>query len=144
LGTESRHGRNRRRRRLGERRDRALAQAGHLPEANIRRTRVKAVVDTGAVMLALPEDVVERLGVPVVGSVACVPAGGRRGGRPVAGPVTVHIGDRSMPANCVVVPAGAHAVIGRVILAQLDLAADRVNQTLGPRPESPHRPLARL
>ena len=86
----------------------------------------------------------ERLGVPVVGSVACVPAGGRRGGRPVAGPVTVHIGDRSMPANCVVVPAGAHAVIGRVILAQLDLAADRVNQTLGPRPESPHRPLARL
>lgn len=95
-------------------------------------------------MLALPEDVVERLGVPLVGSVASVPAGGRRGERPVAGPVTVRIGDRSMPANCVVVPAGAHAVIGRVILAQLDLVADRVNQTLGPRPESPDRPLVRL
>ena len=124
--------------------DRALAQAGHLPEADIRRTRVKAVANDGAVMLALPEDVVDRLGAPVVGSVACAPAGGRRGEARVAGPVTVRIGDRSMPANCVVVPTGAHAVLGRVILAQLDLAADRVNQTLGPRPESPNRPLVRL
>ena len=124
--------------------DRALAQAGHLPEANVRRTRVKAVADDRAVMLALPEDVVELLGAPVVGSVACAPAGGRRDQRPVAGPVTVRIGDRSMPANCVVVPTGEHAVLGRVILAQLDLAADCVNQTLGPRPESPDRPLVRL
>ena len=124
--------------------DRTLAQAGHLPEANVRRTRVKAVADTGMVMLALPEDIVEPLSVPVVGSVTCVPAGGRRGECPVAGPVILRIGDRSMPANCVVVPAGAHAVLGRVILAQLDLVTDCVNQTLGPRPESPDRPLVRL
>ena len=82
-------------------------------------------------MLALPKDVVERLGVPVVGSVVCAPAGGCRGKRPVAGPVPLRIGDRSMPANCVVVPTGAHAVSGRVILARLDLAADCVTQTLG-------------
>ena len=49
--------------------DRELAEAGHLQEADIRRTTVKAVADTGAVMLALPEDVVERLGVEIVGSV---------------------------------------------------------------------------
>ena len=125
-------------------RDRALAQAGHLRAADVRRTRVKAIADDGAVMLALPEDVVGRLGTPVVGSVACSSAGGRRDERPVAGPVTVRIGDRSTPANCVVVPAGAHAVLGRVILAQLDLAADRVKRTLGPRPKSPDRPLVRL
>lgn len=124
--------------------DRALAQAGYLPEANVRRTRVKAVADNGAVMFALPEDVVKRLGAPVVGSVGCAPAGGRRCERPVAGPLTVRIGDRSMPANCVVVPAGEQPVLGRVIPTQLDLAADRVNQTLGPRPESPDRPLVRL
>ena len=62
-----------------------MARAGYLQEADIRRAAVQAVADTGAVMLALPEDVVERLGVEVVGSVACTWADGRRGERPVAG-----------------------------------------------------------
>ena len=124
--------------------DRVLAKAGYLREAEVRRTTVKAVADTGAVMLALPEDVVERLGVEVVGSVACTHADGRQGERPVAGALTVHIGDRWMPVNCVVVPAGADALVGQVVMEQLDLVADCVTQTLGPRPESPDRPLLRL
>ena len=124
--------------------DRELARAGYLPEADIRRASVQAVADTGAVMLALPEDVVERLGVEVVGSVACTYADGRRGERPVAGPLTVRIGDRWMPANCMVVPAGTDALVGQVVMEQLDLVADCATQTLGPRPESPDRPLLRL
>ena len=124
--------------------DRELAKAGHLQEADIRRATVKAVTDTGAVMLALPEDVVERLGVEVVGSVACAYADGRRGERPVAGPVSVSIGDRWMPVNCVVVPTGTDALVGQVVMEQLDLVADCVTRTLGPRPESPDLPLLRL
>lgn len=124
--------------------DRELAKAGHLQEADIRRATVRAVADTGAVMLALPEDVVERLGVEVVGSVACAYADGRRGERPVAGPVTVRIGDRWMPVNCVVVPASTDALVGQVVMEQLDLVADCVTRTLGPRPESPDLPLLRL
>ena len=124
--------------------DRELAKAGYLPEADIRRATVKAVADTDAVMLALPEDVVERLGVAVVGAIACTYADGRRGERPVAGPLTVRIGDRGMPADCVVVPAGADPLVGQVVMHQLDLVADRATQTLGPRPESPDRPLLRL
>ena len=124
--------------------DRELAKAGYLRETEVRRTTVKAVADTGAVMLALPEDVVERLGVEVVGSVACNHADGRQGERPVAGALTVHIGDRWMPVNCVVVPAGADALVGQVVMEQLDLVADCVTRTLGPRPESPDRPLLRL
>ena len=124
--------------------DRELAKAGHLPQADIRRATVRAVADTGAVMLALPEDVVERLGVEIVGSVACAYADGRRGERPVAGPVTVRIGDRWMPANCIVVPTGTDALVGQVVMEQLDLVADCVTRTLGPRPESPDRPLLRL
>lgn len=124
--------------------DRELAKAGHLQEADIRRATVKAVADTGAVMLALPEDVVERLGVEIVGSVACAHADGRRGERPVAGPLTVSIGDRWMHASCVVVPAGTDALVGQIVMAQLDLVADCVTRTLGPRPESPDIPLLRL
>lgn len=124
--------------------DRELAKAGHLQEADIRRATVKAVADTGAVMLALPEDVVERLGVEIVGSVACAYADGRRGERSVAGPLTVRIGDRWMHASCVVVPTGTDALVGQVVMEQLDLVADCVTRTLGPRPESPDLPLLRL
>lgn len=49
-----------------------------------------------------------------------------------------------MPANCVVVPTGADPLVGQVVMEQLDLVADCVTQTLGPRPESPDRPLLRL
>ena len=124
--------------------DSELAKAGYLPEADVRRVTVKAVADAGALMLALPEDVVERLGVAVVGSVPCNYADGRRAGRPVAGPVTVRIGDRWMPANCLVVPTGTDPLVGQVVMRQLDLVADCVTQTLGPRPESPDRPVLRL
>ena len=64
--------------------------------------------------------------------------------RPVAGPLTVRIGDRWMPANCIVVPTGTDALVGQVVMEQLDLVADCATQTLGPRPESPDRPSLRL
>ena len=125
-------------------RDRGLFEAGHLPETGIRRARVRAVADTGAVMLALPEDVVERLGVAVVDSATCIYADGRRGERPIAGPLTVRIGDRWTFARCVVVPTGVDALVGQLVMEELDLVADCVRRTLGPRPESPDRPLLRL
>ena len=45
---------------------RDFAKAGYPPQADIRRVTVEAVADTGAVMLALPEDVALRLGVAVM------------------------------------------------------------------------------
>ena len=125
-------------------RDRGLFEAGHLQEADIRRTRVRAVADTGAVMLALPEDVVERLGAREVGSIACAYADGRQGERPIAGPLTVHLGDRWTYARCVVIPTGADPLVGQLVMEELDLVADCVTRTLAPRPESPDRPLLRL
>lgn len=41
--------------------DRYVFAQGGTEEADIRRTRIDATVDTGAVMLVLPQNVVERL-----------------------------------------------------------------------------------
>ncbi len=125
-------------------RDRALFEEGHRREEDIRRVTVRAVADTGAVMLALPEDTVNRLGIRVVGSAAFTYADGQQRQRPIAGPLTVRIGDRWTSTECVVVPAGADALVGQIVMERLDLVADCVRQTLGPRPESPDRPLLRL
>ena len=124
--------------------DRALAERGYLEESEVRHVRIDAVADTGAMMLALPEDVVDELGLSEAGSISARYADGRREPLPVAGPLTIQIGDRSMPTNCIVVPSGADALIGQVVMEFLDLIADCTHQTLTPRPESPDRPLVRL
>ena len=124
--------------------ERQLSEAGSLAEEAVRRETVRAVADTGAVMLALPEGVVRRLGIPTRRTIATIYADGRRGILSVAGPLTIRIGDREMSVDCVIVPEGAEALIGQLVMEGLDLIADCLNQTLGPRPESPDRPLLRV
>ena len=63
---------------------------------------------------------------------------------PVAGRLTIRIGDLEMSTDCIVVPEQAEAVVGQIVMERLDLIADPLNQTLGPRPESPDRPLLRV
>ncbi len=125
-------------------RDRALFEEGHREERELRSTSVRAIVDTGAVMLALPEDVVDRLGLLQVDTIAATLADGSRCEMPVVERVSVHIGDRRMLTDAVVIPTGADPLVGQLIMERLDLIADCTNQTLHTRPESPDRPLLRL
>ncbi len=124
--------------------DRDNASDGLRDESTVRRATVDGVVDAGAVMLVLPEDVVDRLGLRTRREVAVTYANEYRETRPVAGPVTVHIGDRFMNADCIIGPPSSEPLIGQIVLEALDLAADCANRTLGPRPESPDRPLLKL
>ena len=124
--------------------DRGIASQGLRDESTVRRTTVEGVVDTGAVMLVLPENVVTRLGLRTQREVIVTYADERKETRPVAGPVTVHIGNRFMIAECVVGPPLSEPLIGQIVLEALDLVADCTNRTVGPRPESPDSPLLKL
>ena len=124
--------------------DRYLFALGNAKEADIRRTRIDATVDTGAVMLVLPQNVVERLGLQILRTVVVSYADERKEERPVAGPLTIHIGNRFMSTDCIVGPPLSEALIGQIILEALDLLADCTKRTLTPRPESPDYPLLKL
>ena len=124
--------------------DRDNASEGLRDESTVRRATVEGVVDTGTVMLVLPEDVVDGLGLRTQRQVTVTYADERRDTRPVAGPVTVHIGNRFMIAECVVGPPSSEPLIGQIVLEALDLVADCGRRTLAPRPESPDSPLLKL
>ena len=124
--------------------DRGVFERGYGKESDIRRTSVKAVVDTGAVMLMLPQNVVERLGAALSGTVIVTYADERREERPTAGPFTLRLCNRSMPVDCVVGPPLSEPLIGQIVLERLDLIADCTNRILIPRPESPDYPLLKL
>ena len=66
--------------------DRALVRRGHGTESEGRRTTVDGIVDTGAVTLMLPQNVVERLGLERQGTAFVTCADERRDERPLAGP----------------------------------------------------------
>lgn len=122
--------------------DRALAEHGHREDSQVRKSSVDAVVDTGAVMLVLPQNVVERLGLETQRTVVVTYADERREERPVAGPVTVRIGNRFMNTDCVVGPPLSEPLLGQIVLEALDLIADCTNRTLTPR--FPDYPLLKL
>lgn len=124
--------------------DRYLFLKKVIHEQEIRKHQVEAVVDTGAVMLVLPQDAVEKLGLDILRTVVVTYVDERKEERPVAGTVTIKIGDRFMNTDCVVGPPLSEALIGQIIMEELDLISDCQQQTLKPRPESPIYPSLKL
>ena len=82
--------------------DRGIVSQGLRDESTVRRTTVEGVVDTSAVMLMLSENVVGRLGLERQREVAVTYADERKETRPVAGPLTIRIGNRFMNTDCIV------------------------------------------
>ena len=122
---------------LENRDDRAVVDRGHGTEADVRRTSVEGVVDTGAVSLVIPEEVATELGLRHWGTRTVVYADERREERPVTD-VTIEIGNLATRTEAIVGAAGSQVLIGQVVLEMLDLIADCKNRTLAPRhPEGP-------
>jgi len=92
----------------------------------------------------LPQDLVEVLGLREEGKAIVTYADERREERPLAGIVTVRVGNRSTNVNCVVGPPGSEPLMGQIVLEALDLLVDAVQQKLVPRPESPFLPMLKL
>ncbi len=122
--------------------DRVAFEQGYHDESKIRSTEVTGIVDTGAVTLVLPQNVVERLGLKTRRTVVVTYADDRKEERPVAGPVTIEVCDRFMSTDCIVGPPLSEPLIGQVVLESLDLIADCAKQTLLPR--TPDYPLLNL
>jgi clan AA aspartic protease len=124
--------------------DRILADAGHLDASAVRDASVEALVDTGAVMALLPQDLVERLGLPTNGSIIVTLANEQRVELPRARHLSLAIGDREMDTDCLVGPPQCEPLVGQLVLERLDLIVDPLQRTVTPRPESPFLPSLKL
>ena len=124
--------------------DREVARRGFLPEDQIRSQRVDVVVDSGAVMLVLPQDLVEALGLRMLRKAIVTYADERKEERDIAGVVSVKVAGRTVETNCVVGPPGSEALLGQIVLEEADLLIDCANQQLIVRPESPYLPTLKL
>ena len=113
--------------------DVVAAKLGFLPADRIRRTRISGVVGTGATRLVLPAAVVSVLGLPESGEVTVRLADGRRDQKTLVSDAQVEILGRSSVFTAVVEPGRSDALIGAIVLEELDFVPDVVAQALVPR-----------
>ena len=118
--------------------DLVWSESGIDQGADVRRRRIPATVDPNAMMLALPAETIEALGLQDE------IADWRHSGYPVANAISVRAGGRSMSGNCLVLPAGERAVVGQIVMRMMDLVVDEESQELVPHPESRNGPRMRL
>ena len=116
--------------------DLILADRGLLPADQVRRETIQGVVDSGATRLVLPADVVKRLGLPPGGPIKVRDADGRRVKRGSAEGVYVRLLDRHGTFTAVVEPKRTTALVGAIVLEDLDLLVDCSAQRIVPRDPS--------
>ena len=103
-----------------------------------------ALVDTGAVELALPVDLIERLKLREVGTIKAFTADGGRHEFRVFGIADLEVQGRVCQVRVIELPHGARPLLGAVPLEEMDWHISPQGKQLVPNPESPHEPLLPL
>lgn len=118
---------------LANNRDVQQFEAGSLAAEKVRRARLTGLVDTGASYLVLPESMANQLGLPDLGTARVRYADQRKEDRRLVHQVEVELFGRRGTFRAIVEPARTDALIGAIVLEDLDLIVDCRTQTLQPR-----------
>jgi clan AA aspartic protease len=102
-------------------RDIMRSEEGIITPAGVRTLEIDALADTGAIALAIPEEVAEALGVPIIGHDRVRVADGRSLDVAIVGELRVEILGRLMTTDALVLPRGTRPLLGAVQLEMLDL-----------------------
>lgn len=110
--------------------DLVLSRHGYLPEANIRRVRCKALVDSGSYDLVVNEEIRERLGLLVVERDQVTLADERMVRVDMVGPIHVRFENRTTTVKAVVMPGTSVVLLGAMPMQALRVYVDPVAERL--------------
>lgn len=118
---------------IANHRDVILADNDAIDPGRVRRSIISGVVDTGATRLILPTSAAAALGLPESGETSVRFADGRTARRTVVSDAEIVIQGRSGTFSAVLEPNRTEALIGAIVLEELDFLVDCANQRLVPR-----------
>jgi clan AA aspartic protease len=107
---------------------------------NLKTLSVRAMADTGALTLCIPEHVRVQLQLDEVEKREVTVADGRRALIPYVGPVQVRFGNRSCFVGALVL--GDEVLLGAVPMEDMDLVVCPSRRTIEVNPQSPNFPQA--
>lgn len=105
---------------------------------------IEAVIDTGATMIVLPQNIVDELGLKKIREVKVKYANNKTEPKSVYGVVTLEIKGRTGNFDVLAEVEGSQPLIGQVVLEILDLVVDPRTRKLIPNPASPETPMVEI
>ena len=109
-----------------------------------KSVEIEAVIDTGATMVVLPQNVVEKLGLKKIRETRVRYANNKTELKSIYGVVTIEIKGRTGNFDVLAEAEGSQPIIGQVVLEILDLVVDPRTRTLTPNPMSPEMPMVEI
>ena len=109
-----------------------------------KSVEIEAVIDTGATMLVLPQDIIEQLDLRKMREATVRYANNHTETKSIYGVVTVDIKGRAGEFNVLAEAEGCQPLIGQIVLEQLDLVVDPGSRTVMTNPRSPEMPMLEI
>lgn len=113
--------------------DLVRAKAGLISNDQVRRVRISGMVDSGATRLVIPEFVAQQLGLELNRTMKVRYADHRTATRAVAERIRLAYAGRDSVFNAIIEPDRESALIGAIVMEDLDLIIDCTSQQLIPR-----------
>ena len=104
----------------------------------IRKLKTKALVDSGAYMLAINEAIKHQLDLHKTDERIAEMADGSKKLLEVVGPIEIRFENRRTSVDAMVLPGDSEVLLGAIPLEDLDVVLDMKNQKLIVNPESPY------
>lgn len=118
---------------LANDRDLVRAEAGDISASEVRRGSVDAIIDSGAARLVLPAHIVNTLGLSEDGETNVRYADQRTARKAIVGHVHLELCGRDSVFTAIVEPDRQDALIGAIVLEELDLIVDCTRGEVRPR-----------
>ncbi len=118
--------------------DLVLCREGYLKADQIKRLSVKALVDSGAYMLAINQSIKAQLNLQTVDEQIAELADGTQLRLEVVGPVEIRFENRRAMVDAMVLPGEAEVLLGAIPMEEMDVMIDPKQQQLIVNPASPY------
>ena len=117
--------------------DSGLALRGMLKKHQVRAITTKALVDSGAYMMCINEDIVSDLGLNTIDEATVELADGRIEKLKIAEPVDIYFKNRATTCRAAILPANSEVLLGSIPMEDLDVVIVPKKNTIDVNPESP-------
>jgi clan AA aspartic protease len=109
-----------------------------------KSVEVEAVIDTGATMFVLPQNLVDELGLKKIRDAKVKYANNKVESKWVYGAVSIELKGRTGIFEVLAEETGSQPLVGQIILEALDLIVEPTTRTLIPNPRSPEMPMVEI
>ena len=113
-------------------------QDGKLSEPDIRKVNVDALVDTGAYMFCINDQIKNQLGLKVLSIETAEMANGEINSFEVVGPVMIKFKNRQTICRAFVMPGDSQVLLGSIPMEDMDVIINPKSQTMEVNPLHPY------